>query len=244
MASRTYRCAAGCHRLPARLFITLVGLPLAALLSCCTADGNSTGVLALEIDGIRADASVLNFKLYRADCFGTHPCDTWLAQTNYSSDQSNYQLSLPPEVRNLSIYLRVETTVTGSSCVGARATATTAQTGADYAGTSIKLALDKDALGPPFLVTMPNACPFSYRPQGTGQGSVTISWAEHADITDPNLYPDEILRMTLVTATATQNSGSRFTMWASPPGCAGRTQTTCAFYMNEGAELSPVFEMP
>ena len=225
-----------------RYFAIAVGSWMLPLFSCGSV---GSSVLSVEIDGIRSDAATVHFKLYRADCFGSHPCSTWLAQTNVpqsSPDRLSYQLSLPSAVYDLPVYLRVETTLTASACVGARATASVAKNGSDYAGAGISVDLSADAAGPPFQIAVPNVCPFVYAPQGKGSGTVVLTRAGYADVTDPAKYPDEFPRMALITVTAMPKAGSQFLQWTSPAGCAGQTQSSCAFYMTDLVRLTPVFD--
>lgn len=152
-----------------------------------------------------------------------------------------YPLQLPTEVLELSIHLRVESIQTATTCVGGRATTTMARRGADYAGTSLSLALDKDSLGPPFKVIAPSACPFFCSAQGDGLGTVVLARSGQPDLTDRSRYPDEFPRGSYITATARPDVGSKFQMWAETSACASMKQTVCSFYMNDEIKLVPVF---
>jgi hypothetical protein len=201
--------------------------------------------LSVEVTGLPRDSTRLHFKIYRAECVGSRPCDTWLAQVNVSANTSGplpYLLQLPPEVLELPVQLRIDALLFMSSCVAARGTTTMTRKGAEYAGASLRLSLDRDSLGPPLAVTMPNTCPFSYAPAGSGRGTVVLSRSGAPDLSDSSRFPDEFPRSALVTATALPGSGSRFKMWQSPAACASMTQTTCRFVMDTQVQLVPVFE--
>lgn len=218
---------------------------LAGLLQLAGCGSDSGSVMSVLIDNIRTDTSQLDFKFYRAACLGAHPCDTWLAQATveqYSHAQLAYQLSLPAAILDLAVYLRVETTESATACIGARATASAQQRGADYAGTTIELVMSVETAGPPFKISMPNACPFFYAVQGTGLGDVVLARSGYPDLTDASQYPDEFPRATQVTATAQPKSGSHFTMWSSPPSCAGSATSSCTFSVEDSVRLSPVFD--
>ena len=238
-----------------RHLLTISALPFLFVQFGCGASGSGSdgsggnsdsGLFSVEITGLRTDASVLNFKFYRADCIGSHPCDTWLAQANISSYTVNtktYQLRAPADINDLSVQLRIETTETASACIGARATTTTARKGSTYAGTTLSLGLNHDAIGPPFDISMPNACPFSYKALGGGSGIVVLARSGFPDVSDSSKYPDEFAKDTSVTATAMPNGGSKFTKWSTASACASLAQTTCQFLTNDLVKLEPIFEL-
>lgn len=221
----------------------LLSLPLAA----CGDDADAGASLDVQITGLRTDALRIDFKIYRADCAGTHPCATWLSQTavpQQKMDTLSYRLTLPPEVMDLSVYLRIETTQLvqlSRNCIGARATAIQAQRGSEYAGKSLSVALNRDSVGPPFKVSMPNVCPFRYMAQGTGSGTVLLKPAGFPDLTDSSTFPDEFLRGTTISATAMPGGSSKFVRWGDSSPCAGKADLTCSFTMDDRVTLVPVF---
>lgn len=224
-----------------------LAFPFLMLGGCGASDGSA--LLTVELTGLRTDASRLNFKIYRAECLGSHPCDTWLAQTPLSQQATgslSYPLRLPAEVLDLTIHLRIETTqLVGFSkqCIGARATTVMARRGADYANTSLSLALNRDSDGPTFAVRMPMACPLHYAPEGSGTGSLSITLQGQQTITDSSKFPDELLRGTPVTVVAMPKSGSTFTGWDTKRTtvCPNPTDPSCAFSIDDEVTLAPVF---
>lgn len=227
--------------------LALLSLLLAACGDGTAGDGAST--LDVQITGLRQDALRIDFKIYRADCAGTHPCATWISQSaapQQKTETASYRLNLPPEVLDLSVYLRIETTQLiqlSKNCIGARATATQPQRGAEYAGKSLSVSLSRDSVGPPFKVSMPNVCPFRYMAQGSGSGTVLLKPAGYPDFSDSRTFPDEFLRGTMVSVTAMPGSGSRFVRWGDSSPCAGKTESSCSFTMDDRVTLMPVFDL-
>ena len=236
---------AGCGPLRIRDLGTVLALLSLPLAGC----GDGGGLLTVQIQGLRADAARLNFKIYRADCLGAHPCDTWLAQTPLSQQTTSalsYPLRLPAEVLELPVHLRIETTQfvqLSTSCIGARATTTTAKQGSEYAGASLSIALNRDSMGPVFTVKMPNACPFRYTAQGRGSGTVSLSRSGYETLTDSRTFPDEFPRGSVITATAMPSLGSKFSGWAAASACPMSTAASCPFTVDDQVTLSPIFEL-
>jgi hypothetical protein len=156
---------------------------------------------------------------------------------------STYQLSVPAAALDLPMQLRIETTEGDTSCINVRATTIEAKRGADYGGLALSVDMSQEVESSTLVITRPNACPFSYVPQGKGIGKVVLSRPGLPDISDSIRFPDEVTLGSNPTVTAVPSSGSKFVAWAVDTTCDFTPTATCHFLVNDSVMISPVFDL-
>jgi hypothetical protein len=223
--------------------LALTLLPVLLLAVRCDTSSLSQGIQVTVTWPPDGETYGGRFILIKSDCFdsGQHPCDTWSADWNPSTNDAYFLMvsDLPTE----NMYLRVERLLS-NNCTDIQATSVTAMMPSDYLGASFDVSLDVQNPQPDFKIEQQDLCPFHFLITGLGTGTVSLT-DEDSQMTYSNQgqFPSEFPLNTHLVATAIPQADSVFSSWTLPDSCSESTNPTCSFTFTPPGDLSLEFDI-